>query len=54
MWNPPDNYELTMTQYNNHKFKLIFKSREKSPAGRFLRSQKLNDFFKSGFFTPTK
>ena len=54
MWNPPDNYELTMTQYNNHKFKLIFKSRdEKSPAGH-LRSQKLNDFFKDWILYPNK
>ncbi len=53
MWNPPDNYALTIQQYNNHKYKMIFKSREKSPAGH-LRSQKLNDFFKDWILYPEK
>lgn len=53
MWNPPDNYELTMRQCNNHSHSLIFKSREKSPAGH-LRSQKLNPFFKDWVLYPEK
>jgi len=53
IWNPPDNYELTMRQYNSHRYKLIFKSREKSPAGH-LRSQKLHEFFKDWILYPEK
>ena len=53
MWNPPDNYQLTIRQYNSHPFKLIFKSREKSPAGH-LRSQKLNKFFENWILYPEK
>ena len=52
LWNPPDNYDMVIQQYNNHKHNsFFFKSRKRSPAGH-LRSQKLNKFFNDWILYP--